>query len=99
MVAAKEGEEYALRADVKPVVFVRFNPDARKVDGEKERLRRSVRDNLLLEVLQDICDGKVCLTYPLNLIYIGYDMLEVEPVVCGDPDYAPQMRGCVVLAK
>ena len=25
-------------------------------------------------------------------------MLDGEPMVCGDPDYVAQMRGCVVLA-
>ena len=48
---ASEGEEYALKADMKPVVFVRFNPDSRDGDGEKERLKRANREDILLEVL------------------------------------------------
>ncbi|KAG5186405.1 hypothetical protein JKP88DRAFT_272668 [Tribonema minus] len=98
MVVAKAGEAYALTASMKPVVFVRFNPDPWKVDGEKELSRRCDREAVLLEVLQDISDGTLELPHPLNLVYIGYSMLDGEPVVCGDPDFAPQMRGCVVLA-
>lgn len=98
LMVENEGETYALTTPMKPVVFVRFNPDARKVDGEKERWKRADREALLLELLQEIRDGDVDLPHPLNIVYIGYDMLDGEPVVCGDPDFAQQMCGCVVLA-
>jgi hypothetical protein len=97
MVAAV-GERKALVAPQKPVVFVRCNPDGRVVDGVKERVRREERDAQLLRVLAEIESGILELPNPLNIVYIGYDMLDGEPVVCYDPVYAEQMRACVVLA-
>ncbi|KAG5179285.1 hypothetical protein JKP88DRAFT_247491 [Tribonema minus] len=60
---ASEGEEYALTTPMKPIVFVRYNPDSRKVDGEKERLKRADREAMLLQVLQGISTEMwICLT-------------------------------------
>jgi hypothetical protein len=97
MVAAV-GERKALVAPQKPVVFVRCNPDGRVVDGVKERVQREERDAQLLRVLAEIDSGELELPNPLNIVYVGYDMLDGEPVVCYDPAYAEQMRACVVLS-
>ncbi|KAG5184445.1 hypothetical protein JKP88DRAFT_255467 [Tribonema minus] len=91
------GETAALAAPLRPVVFVRYNPDAREVDGVKERVRRMDKEAQLMKALRDIDDGSLQLSHSLNIIYIGYDMLEGEPAVCRDTDYSPQMRGSIVL--
>ncbi|KAG5179795.1 hypothetical protein JKP88DRAFT_273629 [Tribonema minus] len=95
---AELGEAAALAAPLRPVVFVRYNPDAREVDGVAERVRRMDKEAQLKKVLRDIDRGTLELPHTLNIVYIGYDMLDGEPMVCQDTDYSPQMRGCVVSA-
>ena len=61
-------------------------------------VRRLVSGWKLMKVLRDIEGGHLHLVAgSLNIVYVGYDMLYGEPVVCGDPDYAAQMRARVIL--
>jgi hypothetical protein len=92
------GDVAALASPLKPMVFVRYNPDPRKVNGVKEKCRRKDREALLLKVLSDIDKGQLELPHALNIVYVGYNMQDGLPTVCKDQDYSAQMRGSIVLA-
>eukprot|EP00611_Tribonema_gayanum_P013952 TRINITY_DN2519_c0_g1_i1.p3 TRINITY_DN2519_c0_g1~~TRINITY_DN2519_c0_g1_i1.p3 ORF type:complete len:114 (+),score=38.57 TRINITY_DN2519_c0_g1_i1:1740-2081(+) len=91
-------EAAALAAPLKPMVFVRYNPDAREVNGIKETCVRKDREALLLKVLRDIDMGELQLPHALNIVYVGYNIQDGLPTVCNDPDYSAQLRGSIVLA-
>ncbi len=91
------GEETALLAPQLPVVFVRFNPDAHTVDGVSIRNDRKQKEVELLKVLHDIDKGDIELPHILNIVYVGYDLIDGEPAVLSDPDFSEQMRTGVIL--
>jgi hypothetical protein len=92
------GEEEALKSPLKSVVFVRYNPDGRELDGFHERLDKKKNEARLFCVLSDIDSGDIAFDKPLNIVYINYDMRDGEPVVFGDVDFYEQMRACVAMA-
>lgn len=80
-----------------PVLFVRYSPDARTVDGEKQKTKRKDRESELMTFLADVASCKVQFTDTLNIVYIGYDMAGRVPCVLSDPDYPEQIKSCVHL--
>ncbi|KAG5177763.1 hypothetical protein JKP88DRAFT_248653 [Tribonema minus] len=53
-VKAVKGEATALATPFRPVVFVRYNPDSRKVDGVLEKRSRAAKEKDMMSMLSDI---------------------------------------------
>ncbi|KAG5179785.1 hypothetical protein JKP88DRAFT_273619 [Tribonema minus] len=74
------GEAAALAAPLRPVVFVRYNPDAREVDGIKERpitfdggTSSVISDDLAAIVLDDRDISALSTSTPCMSLQIGGD--------------------------
>ncbi|KAG5183981.1 hypothetical protein JKP88DRAFT_262905 [Tribonema minus] len=80
-----------------PVLFVRYNPDMRTIDGTPQATKRREKESELMTFLSDVAEGNVVFTETLNIAYLGYDMEGCVPCVCNDPDFPEQMKGCVHL--
>jgi hypothetical protein len=81
--------------ETRPVVFIRWNPDPFTVDGVTRKTTLIERDAALLKLLEDMQDGSVIFTEPLNIVYMFYDTSNNVPEICDDPDYFDEMKGCV----
>jgi len=79
----------------KPVLFVRYNCDSFKLNGEKFRTLLRDRQAILIGFLNQVKNGTQKFTETLNIVYLNYDMVKGVPKVTLKEDYAPQMRGCV----
>ena len=89
-------EALVVGGEQRPVLFVRYNPNGEfKRDGERVRLPRRDREQLLLSFLTRVASGEHLFSEPLNVVYLCYDTRDGRPVVCDDPDYSEQMKGCV----
>jgi hypothetical protein len=89
-------EALVVGGEQRPVLFVRYNPNGGfKRDGERVRLPRRDREQLLLSFLTRVASGEHLFSEPLNVVYLCYDTRDGRPVVCDDPDYSEQMKGCV----
>jgi hypothetical protein len=89
-------ESLVTGGEQRPVVFVRYNPNGPfEEDGESVDMRRRDREQLLLSFLGKVASGEIVFTEPLNIVYICYSTFDGEPVVCYDPDFSEQMKGCV----
>lgn len=91
------GEEAARLATLRPVLFVRYNPDSCTVNGTKVKRTREEKSESLMKFLDDVQRGERVYDETLNIVYINYDMEDGMPVVYNDPDFPAQMRGCVRL--
>ncbi|KAG5177241.1 hypothetical protein JKP88DRAFT_350765 [Tribonema minus] len=96
---AVKGEATAMATPLRPVVFVRYNPDCRMVDGVGEKRSRASKEADMMSVLSDIESGVLALPHPLNLVYVNYSTYHHKPVVSYDPDFSPQMRACIVQVR
>eukprot|EP00611_Tribonema_gayanum_P028112 TRINITY_DN7124_c0_g1_i1.p2 TRINITY_DN7124_c0_g1~~TRINITY_DN7124_c0_g1_i1.p2 ORF type:complete len:114 (+),score=23.13 TRINITY_DN7124_c0_g1_i1:683-1024(+) len=97
-VKAVKGEATALATPLRPVVFARYNPDSRKVDGVREKQSRAAKEKDVMSVLSDIESRVLALSHPLSLVYVNYSTYDHKQVVSCDPDFSPQMRECIVQA-
>ncbi|KAG5179968.1 hypothetical protein JKP88DRAFT_264141 [Tribonema minus] len=79
-IKAAKGEGTALTMPLRPVVFVRYNPDSREVDGVRERRTRAAKGADLMSVLSDIERCALALPHPLNLVYVNYITYDKTPV-------------------
>lgn len=52
------------------IVFVRYNCDISRIDGEKTKSKHKERDALLMKYLNDIHTGSVTFAAPVNIAYI-----------------------------
>jgi hypothetical protein len=86
----------ALDGNTLPVVFLRYNPQAFKVDGETCRTLRVDREARLLRWL---ADHRPDPSRPLTIVYMYYDTLTSDEgnvaEVSLDADYNPTMRHCI----
>jgi len=71
-------------------VWIRYNPDAFKVEGAKRRVKREERERILVEFLK---------TYKpqldMEIIYMFYDTIAGKPAIFLDPDYPEELKKCV----
>jgi hypothetical protein len=89
-------ESLVTGGEQRPVVFVRYNPNGSFEEDEIPiKMHRRNREQLLLSFLEEVASGGRVFTEPLNIVYICYSTFEGEPLVCHDPDFSEQMRGCV----
>jgi hypothetical protein len=68
------------------VRFIRFNPDAYNLDGEKQKTTQHDRHAALLRVLKTPPEQQFSVTY------LCYDRTGPLPDVCLDPEYPATMR-------
>ena len=87
-----------------PIIFVRFNCDKARIDGEKIQKKQSERDALLMNYLHDIHTGIVTFSDPVNITYINYNVETQEdgtvvPEIMSDPDFVVNnlVRAVVVM--
>jgi len=64
------------------ILWVRFNPDAYSVDGQRVRTPWADRVVALADILNTFQPSK-----PMEVMYMYYDTLGDMPAICGDTDY------------
>ena len=86
-------ETTVLHSDPQPVVFVRYNPDAYRVDGELQTILKKDRMARLVEFLKEI-EVKPGEVY-MQIYYMYYDRSECNdlPDVCYDEGFFPALKG------
>ena len=72
--------------------FIRFNPDAYKLDGEKQMTLQRDRHATLLRVLNTEPEQK------FSVVYLFFDRTGPLPDVCLDPDYPSMLRSIASVA-
>jgi len=72
------------------LLWVRFNPDAYRVDGERVRTPWVDRVAALANLLTSFNPSK-----PMEIMYMYYDTVEGVPAICGDVEYARDIVDCV----
>lgn len=91
---AKIMESLAIAGNTIPIVFIRYNPHAFAVNGNKIRKSKAEREAKLVALLQD---ADSCL-YPsgrsCTMQYMYYDTLGDQAEVTCDPAYNQMMRDC-----
>ena len=73
--------------NVRPTLWIRFNPNGYSVDGYPVRTRKKAKYAKLLSVIKD--------TKPLDgtqVIYMYYDTEGGFPVICKDSSYSARMK-------
>ena len=76
--------------NTRPTLWLRFNPNAYKVDGVRAYTSRKERYRRLLAILT-----APSATASLVVQYMYYDVCKGRPVVTYDPDYSPVVAACV----
>jgi hypothetical protein len=86
-------ETTVLHSDPQPVVFVRYNPDAYRVDGALQKIPKKDRMARLLQFLREI-EVQPGAVY-LQIYYLYYDRSECNdlPDVCYDEGFFPALKG------
>lgn len=93
---ARVVESLALEGNALPIEFVRYNPDAFRVDGALQRIPKKDRERILVDYLTSITDdGLASEAAPLTITYFCYDCEDLLPTVCADHGYDPHLRQCV----
>lgn len=76
--------------NVNGIVWIRFNPNAYKVDNLQMRVSRETRYERILKFIKDYPEIE---TGPVvNVHYCYYDMANNDPVILSDDDYAPEFK-------
>ena len=76
----KHGEEAG------KIQFIRFNPDAYQLDGQKRRVSQQQRQTALLRVLNTEP------TLHMSVVYLFYNRTGILPDVCLDAEYPNTLR-------
>jgi hypothetical protein len=87
-------ESTSLGGNNQPILFIRYNPMGYKVDGKPIKKDKNIREEKLLENINQWNFNND--SRPLSILYMYYDVDEGVPLVTLDNDYHEQMRQCVV---
>lgn len=92
---AKIHESLALEGNTLPVVIIRYNPHAFKVDGETKRTTSRTRQTALVDMIRSVLPGP---DSTLSIVYMYYDAVTTggEPTlsIWDLPVYSPAIRSC-----
>jgi len=72
------------------ILWVRFNPDAYSIDGDRVRTPWADRVATLVDILNTFQPSK-----PMEIMYMYYNTVEGVPAICGDVEYARDIVDCV----
>jgi hypothetical protein len=76
-----------------PIVFLRYNPHAFKVDGKTKRTLKKDREAKLLEVIRDALSGKLNADRQVAVQYLFYDTAaDGELEIWKNPDYDERFK-------
>ncbi len=92
---AKIHEALTLEGSTLPVVIIRYNPHAFKVDGATKRTTSRTRQRGLVETIRSLRPGQ---DGTLRIVYMYYDAITTDgdPTLCiwNSQDYNSEIRGC-----
>ena len=75
----------------RPIVWVRYNPDAFRINGVLQKLPRKERIAILVNVIRSYVPSS-----DMEILYLFYDTSgEGIPLICVDPDYDHALKPCV----
>jgi hypothetical protein len=83
---------WILAGNSAPVVWIRYNPHAYRVDGVLVKTPTKERHHRLLEFLNGISFEN---SAPIRVFYMFYDMENGKPAVLSDPEYHPGVESWV----
>ena len=72
----------AMAENTFPIMFIRYNPNAYRVNGKAVRMTREEREKRLVDYLRS-----VSFVQPFAVTYMYYDVLDGLPAVFDDPSY------------
>jgi hypothetical protein len=77
-----------------PLVFIRYNPDAYRVDNKEKKIKKKDRIKRLVKLIQTISrEPRNC--PPLSIYYLFYDMINNEPTIFQDSEYVQEVKSLV----
>lgn len=78
--AVRIHETLALEGNTLPILFIRFNPDAYRVDGKLKKISRIDRYAKLMQVIKEYSDQIE--KAPLHVVYMYYDVKGTNGKLC-----------------
>jgi hypothetical protein len=87
-------ETLAIEGNTLPIVFIRYNPNAYRVDGELQKVLKKDREEKLIELLSDERSIIYNTDQLLSVLYMYYDMIDGEPEVFTDEEYNNCIKEC-----
>ena len=83
------------RGNERPILWIRYNPDAFRIDRVLQKLPRKDRLSILIHVILSHVP-----TSHMEILYLFYDTdAEGTPLICNDPDYDNALKPCVRIRK
>ena len=81
---AKLFEAWLLEGNALPVYFIRYNPNAFRVDGKKAKVAKKLREARLLEAIQEAAESE---GDGMRVRYMYYDVVSGKPAIMQDPAF------------
>lgn len=81
---------WSLSGNSMPIIFIRYNPHAFKVDGKTKRTQMAERHKKLMDLMDIIKTMEP--SRDVQVYYMFYDTDEGIPVVLSDPDYYDEVK-------
>jgi hypothetical protein len=90
-------ESVAIDGNELPILFVRYNCNAYKVDGVTQNIKKVDREAVLITYLTTL-PSVTTATPPLSVQYMYYDVCDGQPTVFDDPEYSDIVKRCCLPA-
>ena len=77
-----------------PLVFIRYNPDAFRIDGELQKIKKKDRLKRYVELVKEL-ENSYEEMMPLTIYYLYYNVNGDNLEIFYDPDYPEELKGNV----
>ena len=77
-----------------PLIFIRYNPDAFRIDEELQKIKKKDRLKRYVELVKELENSEEDMM-PLTIYYMYYDMIGDKLEIFYDPDYPEELKGNV----
>lgn len=75
-----------------PLIFIRYNPDSFRIDGELQKIKKKDRLNRYIELVKEL-EKKEEDMIPLTIYYLYYDVNGDNLEIFYDPEYPEDLKG------
>lgn len=88
-------ESLMVTGNTLPIVWIRYNPDAYKVNGRTNRTLQVDRHKLLVDTVRRITNAEGTLP-PMSIMYLFYDRDGTRPTILDNPEYPETLKSSVL---
>ena len=93
---SKIHETLAVEGNTIPITFIRYNPNAFKIDGITQKITKAVREVELIKTLLDRSHMIYTNDKPLAILYLNYSTINKLPEITYDIDYNDVLKLCIL---